>query len=181
VAAPQRAAEFRLGSPVATQWQYTRLSSASAFFVGWMIIQAFPGQPVLVASGITIVMVIMVMLYRPTRLAVGVGGLTTSWFGRKRFMRYEEIEGVARYSERRIRRIFPRRHAEYEGLEVTLRSGTRVRHLVTMFSPFSADPHVKIETILERIEEAMHARAHETEVGVPAGPFRRSGRRGRAR
>src|SRR5580704_6521918 len=94
---------------------------AYALFVGDIVGRGpHAAPPVLsvVLFGLTAISFLVVMLV-PTRLDVGADGVMLSWFGRKRFIGYGDVEALRRYDKGwgRSRQV---------GVALTLRSGEEV-------------------------------------------------------
>jgi hypothetical protein len=90
---------------------------------------------------------VLVTLLAPTRIALGEGGLTVTWLGRRRFLRADELDGVRLWEEsqgafgRGLRR----------GISIFLRSGEALRFAI------SGDDG-DAETLVGRLREAIAPR-----------------------
>jgi hypothetical protein len=140
---------------------------AYALFVGDIVGRGpHAAPPVLsvVLFGLTAISFLVVMLV-PTRLDVGADGVMLSWFGRKRFIGYGDVEALRRYDKGwgRSRQV---------GVALTLRSGEKV--LVPISGQRWNDARTAI--IEERIREAMEA--HRQGGGVADAALLRRGARG---
>ncbi|MEP7122916.1 MAG: hypothetical protein ABJE95_18460 [Byssovorax sp.] len=84
-----------------------------------------------------------------TGVTVGADGILRSWMGKKEFWSYGEIESVQSFLDTRVWR-----KQKWQGIELVLRSGARVRIPVSSKQTLQAS---NLELILERIREAMES------------------------
>ncbi|APR80631.1 Hypothetical protein A7982_05978 [Minicystis rosea] len=149
----QTVATFRTSSRALSKRRYT-LSMIGLFMGAYGAVVAtaintrrHPAAAFGIAGGLLFfgaLLAMAVVLLMPTRLSVGADGLALRWFGRERFIGYDDVANVSRYARSwgRSRQV---------GVIVSLRSGEEV-HIPIGQAQWNDDIVAIIE---ERICEAM--------------------------
>lgn len=149
--ASQRAATFSTPSRAVTDQRFSIALGMgfAAFYVLLGVLGHSLGAQIAHVQFPILMVYLGFMFLTRTSITVGTDGVLRSWMGKKEFWSYGEIARVGRYLDQSM----TRKH-KWEGVELDLRSGKRVRLPVTSKNSIQTGD---LNLIIERIREAMES------------------------
>jgi hypothetical protein len=146
--ATQRAATFSTPSQALTNPMWSIVLGVG-FAVTFTLLGIFNRAIGLHGSGVQLPILVAylgMMFATRTGITVGADGILRSWLGKKEFWSYGDIEGVSTFVDDSFWR-----KQKWQGIELTLRSGAKVRIPVVSKQALQRS---NLDLILERIREA---------------------------